>query len=65
VLATKAVHAVPPGDRIVLELPGGGGVGDPARRTRDRIDADLAAGLVSADGAVRDYGGGRTDAPEA
>jgi len=64
VLATKAVHTVPPGDRIVLELPGGGGVGDPARRTRSRIDADLAAGLVSADDAARDYGGGRTDAPE-
>ena len=59
VLATKAVHTVPPGDRIVLELPGGGGVGDPARRTKNRIDADLAAGLVSADGVARDYGAAR------
>src|SRR5207253_420493 len=52
VLATKAVHTVPPGDRIVLELPGGGGVGDPARRTRSRIDGDLAAGLVGPGGAA-------------
>src|SRR4029077_13807803 len=59
VLATKSVHTVPPGDRIVLELPGGGGVGDPAGRAKSRIDADLAAGLVSAEGAVRDYGAGR------
>jgi N-methylhydantoinase B len=49
-LTTKAVHTVPPGDRIVVELPGGGGLGDPARRDAGRIDADLAAGLVS-DGA--------------
>ena len=57
VLATKAVHTVPPGDRIVLELPGGGGVGDPARRVPYRVEADMAAGLVSPEGASRDYGG--------
>ena len=56
VLATKAVHTVPPGDRIVLELPGGGGVGDPAHRAKSRVDADVAAGLVSAERAARDYG---------
>src|SRR5262249_55441764 len=54
-LATQAVHTVPPGDRIVLELPGGGGVGDPAHRAKSRVDADLAAGLVSAESAARDY----------
>jgi N-methylhydantoinase B len=59
VLATKAVHTIPPGDRIVLELPGGGGVGDPAQRAKSRLDADVAAGLVSAAGAARDYGTGR------
>jgi N-methylhydantoinase B len=64
VLATKAVHTIPPGDRIVLELPGGGGVGDPARRTRGRLEADLAAGLVSADGAAHDYGAGRPGAAQ-
>jgi N-methylhydantoinase B len=58
-LATKAVHTIPPGDRIVLELPGGGGVGDPAQRAKSRLDADVAAGLVSAAGAARDYGTGR------
>jgi N-methylhydantoinase B len=59
VLATKAVHTIPPGDRIVLELPGGGGVGDPAQRVKSRLDADVAAGLVSAAGAAHDYGTGR------
>jgi N-methylhydantoinase B/oxoprolinase/acetone carboxylase alpha subunit len=49
----------------VLELPGGGGVGDPARRAPGRIDADVAAGLVSEDGAARDYGAGRAGGPPA
>lgn len=63
VLATKAVHTVPAGDRIVLELPGGGGLGHPARREPSRLDADLAAGLVTPDGAARDYGVSRNAEP--
>jgi N-methylhydantoinase B len=55
VLETKSVHVVPAGDRIVLDLPGGGGMGDPSRRERARIEADVAAGLVSGDGVARDY----------
>ena len=55
VLETKSVHVVPSGDRLVLDLPGGGGMGDPARRERARIEADVAAGLVSDDGVARDY----------
>ncbi len=54
-LETKSVHVVPPGDRLVLDLPGGGGMGDPARRERARIEADVAAGLVSDAGVARDY----------
>ena len=55
VLETKSVHVVPPGDRLVLDLPGGGGMGDPAQRERDRIRADVTAGLVSEERAARDY----------
>ena len=32
------------GDVVRLRLPGGGGHGDPARRRRERIEADLEAG---------------------
>ena len=55
VLETKSVHVVPPGDRLVLDLPGGGGMGDPARREPQRVEADVAAGFVSTEGASRDY----------
>ena len=44
------------GDVVRLRLPGGGGHGDPARRRRGRIEADLEAGYVTPEGARRDYG---------
>ena len=52
----KAVHAIAPGDRLIVELPGGGGLGDPRRRDPERIRADLEAGYVTPEGASRDYG---------
>lgn len=54
-LETKAVYTVPAGDRVVLELPGGGGIGAPSARDPARLEADLVAGLVSTRGAARDY----------
>ena len=44
------------GDTVRLRLPGGGGHGDPVRRPRERIEADLRAGYVTPEGARRDYG---------
>ena len=52
----KGREVVPPGRRIVLETPGGGGLGDPARRPRDRVREDVLDGYVSADEARRAYG---------
>jgi N-methylhydantoinase B len=47
---------VPAGDRLIVELPGGGGLGDPAKRAPERLRADVEAGLVTPEGAARDYG---------
>ncbi|MBI1778422.1 MAG: hydantoinase B/oxoprolinase family protein [Proteobacteria bacterium] len=55
-LATKATHVVPAGDRLVVELPGGGGLGEPTERPPERVKADIAAGLVSPEAALRVYG---------
>ncbi len=41
---------------LVIETPGGGGWGDPARRDPALVRGDLREGLVSADGARREYG---------
>jgi N-methylhydantoinase B len=52
-----------PGDEIVLTVPGGGGFGDPRERERDRVVADVAAGLVSPEAARDVYG--QSDLPDA
>jgi N-methylhydantoinase B len=41
---------------ITLNLPGGGGLGDPSQRDPTLIERDIRNGLVSAESAGRDYG---------
>jgi N-methylhydantoinase B len=55
-LRGKGVQSVPAGRRLVLRLPGGGGYGEPLRRARAAVAADLAAGYVSKEQARSDYG---------
>jgi N-methylhydantoinase B len=67
-LRGKGAQTVPAGDRLVIEMPGGGGLGDPRRRPVARVLADVRAGLVSRAAAARDYGvviaaDGALDAP--
>ena len=44
------------GDQVKIVAPGGGGWGDPLERSADRVVADVAEGLVTAEAAQRDYG---------
>jgi len=55
-LRAKGFQIIPEGDRLVLLLPGGGGMGDPVERDREAIARDVADGLVSPEAAARDYG---------
>ena len=43
----KGKQAVPDEHRLVLELPGGGGLGDPAERSPEAVANDIAQGYVS------------------
>ena len=52
----KGIHVVAAGDSLIVELPGGGGFGDPLKRQRRLVETDLAAGLISSDRARADYG---------
>jgi N-methylhydantoinase B len=47
---------VKPGDMLVYRTAGGGGWKDPLERPIDRVEADVAKGLVSAEKAESDYG---------
>jgi N-methylhydantoinase B len=55
-LRAKGVQMIPINDRLRLDLPGGGGFGDPRKRPADRVAGDVRDGLVSAEAARRDYG---------
>lgn len=55
-LKSKGRQLIRNGQRLRLSLPGGGGYGDPRKRSRQRVEADLRAGRITADQARTDYG---------
>jgi N-methylhydantoinase B len=52
----KQTILVAPETEIWIELPGGGGIGDPHRRAPDLVLEDVRAGLVSPEQAAAAYG---------
>ena len=54
-LAPKGKETVPPGSVLVMETPGGGGIGDPRERDPDALQSDVDAGMVSAEAAENTY----------
>jgi N-methylhydantoinase B len=57
----KGRYVLAPGDRIETTEAGGGGYGDPLRRDRAAVEADLRAGFVTPAAAARDSGFGEDD----
>ncbi len=55
-LRTKGFQVIPDGDRLVLALPGGGGMGDPRMRDRALVASDLRDGLITPEQARDAYG---------
>ncbi|MBI3091709.1 MAG: hydantoinase B/oxoprolinase family protein [Candidatus Tectomicrobia bacterium] len=53
---TKQHYVVQPGDHIVTETTGGGGVGDPLARPAALVREDVVNGYVSVERARSDYG---------
>jgi N-methylhydantoinase B len=56
VLKAKGLGVVPAGERLVIEMPGGGGMGKPSERDPEAVRRDVRLGYVSAAAADRDYG---------
>lgn len=57
-LRTKGFQIIPKGRRLLLRLPGGGGMGDPKERDPALVQRDVEDGLVSAQAARTIYGRG-------
>ncbi|MEP0522174.1 MAG: hydantoinase B/oxoprolinase family protein [Hyphomicrobiales bacterium] len=43
----KGTYEIPPGERVVLQTPGGGGFGKPQNRGAEALRSDLSQGLIS------------------
>jgi N-methylhydantoinase B len=54
-LRTKGLQIVPDGERLMLLLPGGGGMGAPSERDLARVARDVRNGLVSVEAARELY----------
>jgi N-methylhydantoinase B len=54
-IRSKGRQTVSGGDFIRLELPGGGGFGDPAQRDPEQVASDVADGIITREAAERDY----------
>ncbi|PKU22160.1 5-oxoprolinase [Telmatospirillum siberiense] len=55
-LKGKGNQVIPAGDRVIIETPGGGGLGDPRRRDPQSLARDLVNGLVTQSAARTSYG---------
>ena len=56
VLRGKGQQTVPQTERVIISMPGGGGLGSPRRRPVEAVAEDVRLGFVSAESARRDYG---------
>ncbi|OZI38453.1 5-oxoprolinase [Bordetella genomosp. 10] len=52
----KGRQLVPAGDRVIIETPGGGGIGEPRERAPESVERDVRHGLVGAEAARDVYG---------
>ena len=56
VLSGKGHHSIAADDRLIVEMPGGAGYGDPVKRDPAMVARDLRDGLISAEAARALYG---------
>jgi N-methylhydantoinase B len=55
-MQSKGKQWIPDGRRLVLNLPGGGGYGDPSRRETALVEQDIAREYISEQQAIDNYG---------
>lgn len=55
-LVSSGRQPIYPGERVWLELPGGGGYGDPRFRDPALVREDVLEGLITREAAIEDYG---------
>lgn len=56
IIRDNIMDVIKPGERVMNMNPGGGGYGDPKKRPVEKVVDDVRNGLVSIEGAAKDYG---------
>ena len=56
ILRNKGFQPIPKGERLIVEMPGGGGYGDPKTRDPETVVADVRAGFIDRAAAESEYG---------
>lgn len=54
-LKSKGLQFIEPGEVVTLELPGGGGYGDPSERSQEELLVDIENGYVTREAAEQGY----------
>ncbi|MCP4388290.1 MAG: hydantoinase B/oxoprolinase family protein, partial [Gammaproteobacteria bacterium] len=54
-MQSKGKQWIPDDRHLVLNLPGGGGYGDPTKRERTLVERDLAREYIDPEQAAKDY----------
>ncbi len=55
-LKPKGLQVIQAGERLIIEMPGGGGMGPASERDPEAVRRDVRLGYISAGAAKRDYG---------
>ena len=55
-LESKVNFPLRKGDRLIIEIAGGGGYGDPRKRAREDVERDLREGLITEEEAREVFG---------
>lgn len=55
-LKSKGQQTIPRHESVLIEMPGGGGLGNPFERAADKVAEDVRLGMVSMAAAATDYG---------
>ncbi|MBR0648160.1 hydantoinase B/oxoprolinase family protein [Roseomonas terrae] len=55
-MKVKGFQVIPAGDRLIVEMPGGGGYGDPFERDPAQVARDVRYGMIEREQAEADYG---------
>lgn len=63
-MKVKGFQVIPAGDRLIVEMPGGGGYGDPFARDPAQVARDVRFGLIAPEEAKAQYGVALTAAGE-